>query len=143
MALFNYPLAVGDISPVSFMVTNISESTSVGSQWGRNLLWRLRKRRSWKPKSSVNIRLHMPEWYNQWLYAESVQTKIILKAKGEWWFALNIEEHLKNRGDIDKLLWFVHTCKDCGEKFLSKLVYNTHTQTHLQTRLARPYVSQT
>jgi peptidyl-tRNA hydrolase len=30
-----------------------------------------------------NIRLHMPEWYNEWLYGESVQTKIILKANNE------------------------------------------------------------
>lgn len=28
-------------------------------------------------------RLHMPEWYNEWLYGESVQTKIILKANNE------------------------------------------------------------
>ena len=34
-------------------------------------------------QAAENIRLHMPEWYNEWLYGESVQTKIILKANNE------------------------------------------------------------
>lgn len=27
----------------------------------------------------------------------------------------------------------VHTCKDCGQKFLSKIEFNHHVQTHFQT----------
>jgi peptidyl-tRNA hydrolase, PTH2 family len=34
-------------------------------------------------QAAENIRLHMPDWYNEWLYGESVQTKIILKALSE------------------------------------------------------------
>jgi peptidyl-tRNA hydrolase, PTH2 family len=26
-------------------------------------------------QAAENIRLYMPEWYNEWLYGESVQTK--------------------------------------------------------------------
>jgi hypothetical protein len=29
----------------------------------------------------------------------------------------------------------VHTCKDCGQKFLSRIEYNNHIERHLQTHL--------
>jgi len=34
-------------------------------------------------QAAENIRLHMPEWYNEWLYVESVQSKIIMKTNSE------------------------------------------------------------
>jgi hypothetical protein len=36
---------------------------------------------------------------------------------------------------VDDTFSMVHTCAECGQKFLSRLEYNRHRSTHLQTHL--------